>query len=204
MSGSPASSRAAVLLLTSPLPSAAAPPGCDPAAFTAAMAEDVLTVFAELDQIDEVIAFCDPAGERLARSIAWPGTSLLHVPAPATPADVLHRVAALGYRQAALVAADAPDLPALHLAKVFSALDSATAAAAVAVNGGVVILASRLPPTGELGAADMDRPPPPGVRQTLPWRRLRWPADLALLDPGLEGWEATRGLLSAGSSPGST
>jgi hypothetical protein len=29
------------------------------------------------------------------------------------------------------------------------------------------------------------------------WRRLRTPADLGGLDPGLEGWEATRALLSA-------
>jgi len=30
------------------------------------------------------------------------------------------------------------------------------------------------------------------------WRRQRGPADLAALDPGLEGWEATRRLLLGG------
>jgi hypothetical protein len=28
------------------------------------------------------------------------------------------------------------------------------------------------------------------------WHRLRTPADVASLDPGLEGWETTRALLS--------
>jgi hypothetical protein len=31
------------------------------------------------------------------------------------------------------------------------------------------------------------------------WHRLRAPADLAALDPGLEGWEATRALLTQGA-----
>jgi hypothetical protein len=29
------------------------------------------------------------------------------------------------------------------------------------------------------------------------WHRLRTPADLTRLDPGLEGWDNTRALLSA-------
>jgi len=195
------SERVAVLLLGAAA-ATAAPPGCDAAAFAAAMAEDVLTVFAELDGIDEAIAYCDPAGAALARSIAWPGTVLVETAAPAAPPEVLHRVARLGYRQAAIVAADAPDLPALHLAKAFSALDSAAASVALAVDGGVVVLASRLPPSDDLADVAMDGLPPAGVRRTLPWRRLRHPRDIAQLDPGLEGWEATRALLSAGSSPG--
>lgn len=190
--------RVAVLLLGASL-APAAPPGCDGMALAAAMAEDVLTVFAELDGIDEAIAFQQPANGELARSIAWPGTVFIEA---LTPTGVLRRTAELGYQQAALVVADAPDLPGLHLAKAFSALDSAVAATALAVNGGMVILASRLPSPADLDSVDMDGPPPPGVRQTLPWRRLRQPADLARLDPGLEGWETTRALLSTGSSPG--
>lgn len=190
--------RAAVLLLTGADASGAAPPGCDGHALAAAMAEDVLTVFAELDDVDEVIAFSEPR-RVLAEAIGWPGTTLLCVPAEATPADVLSRLAGMGYREAALVAPDAPDLPALHVAKAFSALGTSPAAVALAVNGGVVILASRLPPPAGLDGAALDRAAPPGLRETLPWHRLRRPADLALLDPGLEGWEATRGLLSAGA-----
>ncbi|MBA2416095.1 MAG: DUF2064 domain-containing protein [Geodermatophilaceae bacterium] len=201
-----------VVLLLGASVAQAAPPGCDGVALAAAMAEDVLAVFSELDGIDEAIAFRDPAGAELARSIAWPGTALIELAAAASPADLLCAVAERGYRQAAIVAPDAPDLPALHLAKAFSALGSAAAAVALAVNGGVVIVASRLPASADLddfdldvfdldgfqrsGAAAPDRSLPAGVRQTLPWHRLRRPADLALLDPGLEGWEATRGLLS--------
>jgi hypothetical protein len=33
------------------------------------------------------------------------------------------------------------------------------------------------------------------VESTPEWRRLRGPADLATLDPALEGWDATRALL---------
>lgn len=187
-----------VVLMLGAAVSAAAPPGCAGADLAAAMAEDVFAVFSELDGVDEAIAFADPAGAELARSIAWPGTLLVEV---ASGADALREFSRRGYRQAALVAADAPDLPALHLAKVFSALDSAPAATALAVNGGAVIVASRLPPRPDLDGVDLDGPPHPGVRQTLPWRRLRRPADLALLDPGLEGWEATRALLTTGSNP---
>ncbi|MGI8530995.1 MAG: DUF2064 domain-containing protein [Geodermatophilaceae bacterium] len=150
--------RAAVLLLTGADASSAAPPGCDGHALAAAMAEDVLTVFAELDDVDEVIAFSEPR-RVLAEAIGWPGTTLLCVPAEATPADVLSRLAGMGYREAALVASDAPDLPALHVAKAFSALGTSPAAVALAVNGGVVILASRLPPPAGLGGAALPAAP---------------------------------------------
>jgi hypothetical protein len=36
------------------------------------------------------------------------------------------------------------------------------------------------------------------VARATEWHRLRQPADLAYLDPRLEGWEATRALLSGG------
>jgi hypothetical protein len=38
-------------------------------------------------------------------------------------------------------------------------------------------------------------PHPGDVQSTADWRRLRSPADLASLDPVLEGWENTRALL---------
>jgi hypothetical protein len=75
---------------------------------------------------------------------------------------------------------------------------------------GLVALAARLPLPGWLAAAldgvDLDTPdalarlraaaPRPGlVPQGPGWHRLRTPADLRLLDPGLEGWENTRAIL---------
>ena len=75
---------------------------------------------------------------------------------------------------------------------------------------GLVALAARLPLPGWLAAAldgvDLDTPdalarlraaaPRPGlVPQGPGWHRIRTPADVRLLDPGLEGWENTRALL---------
>jgi len=190
--------RVAVLLLAGPVVSAAAPPGVGGAAFAAAMAEDVFTVFGDLDGVDEAIAHT-PAWTGLAQRIRWPQTRLFAVPEADAAAGALAAAAAAGYTEAVLVAADAPDLPALHLAKVFSALGTAAIAVAVSVTGGLVLLATRLPAptlTRTRSGADLDGGPPAGARETLPWRRLRQPADLARLDPGLEGWEATRALLS--------
>ena len=107
-----------------------------------------------------------------------------------------------------MVAADAPDLPGLLVAKPFSGMATAAVGAVPAEGGGLVVLATRLPAPGwlppdvDLDTADaVDR-----LRSTAPrrrdlvvaagWRRLRTPADLRGLDPGLEGWEATRALLS--------
>ena len=81
-------------------------------------------------------------------------------------------------------------------------------AAVPAAGGGLVVLASRLPAPDWLPAdLDLDTPDAvqrlrlaaPGRRDlavTPGWRRLRSRADLDGLDPGLEGWEATRALLS--------
>ncbi len=94
------------------------------------------------------------------------------------------------------------------IAKPFSALSSATVAVTPADGGGAVVLAGRLPVPGWLvaaGAGFDDRdlaerlqeaaPRRRDVRITPAWHRLRTPADVVRLDPGLEGWEATRALL---------
>jgi hypothetical protein len=91
-----------------------------------------------------------------------------------------------------------PDLPTL-----------ARAAAGGPTAQGLAVLGCRLPAPAWLGAdvADLDRPDAlDRLRAAAParrdlvvapaWRRLRAPADLAGLDPDLEGWEATRALLA--------
>jgi hypothetical protein len=125
----------------------------------------------------------------------------------ATPAEVFAALAVRGYAEAALVAADAPDLPGLLVAKPFSRLTGARVAAAPAAGGGLVVLAARLPAPGWLPAAltldtpdavERHRAAAPARRDlavTQGWHRLRTPGDLAGLDPGLEGWETTRSLL---------
>ena len=194
--------RAVVLLLAGPPAVRACPPGVAPDAFARALAEDVADLISELPGLDPLVA---AAPDRVAdaEDVVWPGTPVLET---GTPAGVFAALAARGYAEGAVVAADAPDLPGLLVAKPFAALAGAPVAASPATGGGLVVLASRLPVPGWLpGDLDLDEPyalerlrsaaPSGGVAVSPQWRRLRRREDLATLDPGLEGWEATRALL---------
>jgi hypothetical protein len=197
--------RAAALLLSGPPAARACPPGIAPAEFARAMAEDVADLLADLPGLEPVVA---AAPDRVAdaEDVVWPGTPVLEV--AGLPVDVLAVLAGQGYDEAAVFAADVPDLPGLLVAKPFSALSTAPVAAAPADGGGLVALACRLPVPAWLPVdIDLDEPyaverlkaaaPSPGdVVLTPAWRRLRRREDLAALDPDLEGWEATRALLA--------
>ncbi|MEU9024042.1 hypothetical protein [Actinomadura sp. NPDC048394] len=201
--------RCAAVLPFDPSGPPAAPPGVDGAEFRLAMLEDVYEVAAGLEFVTAALAV-DPDGPPDAETITWPGTPIVRAPAPAAAFAALH---ALGASEAALIVPDAPDLPPLLLGKLFRALGSAPAAACQAAGGnGLVALAARLPLPGWLAAAlddpgaGFDAPdalarlraaaPRPGlVPQGPGWHRIRTPADLRFLDPGLEGWENTRALL---------
>ena len=135
---------------------------------------------------------------------------------PGTSTDVLGVLDVLrdrGVEEIALVTADAPDLPGLMVAKTFGALRSAPVAVAPARGGGAVVVACRLSVPAWLAAVgiDLDVADPVGrlraaavrpadVACTPGWRRLRQPGDLTALDPGLEGWEATRALLDGSAA----
>ena len=197
--------RAAALLLAGPPAGRACPPGIAPAEFARAMAEDVADLLADLPGLEPVVA---AAPDRVAdaEDVVWPGTPVLEV--AGGPVDVLTALAEQGYDEAAVFAADVPDLPGLLVAKPFSALSTVPVAAAPADGGGLVALACRLPVPAWLPVdIDLDEPyaverlkaaaPRPGdVVLTPAWRRLRRREDLAALDPDLEGWEATRALLA--------
>ena len=196
------------MLLTGPPAVGACPPGIDPARFAGALAEDVVDLLAALADVDVAIA-CAPERVADAEAIRWPGTHLLRLASGAGPLAALDGLAGLGYDVGAVVAPDVPDLPGLVIAKPFSALSSALVAASPATNGGLAVLASRLPVPEWLRAAgplDLDdellprlqdaAPRRRDVRATPTWHRLRSVADLARLDPQLEGWDATRALLS--------
>ncbi|WP_307801275.1 hypothetical protein [Actinomadura violacea] len=207
--GTPAGDRVAAVLPFDPSGPSAAPPGVDDAEFRLALLEDVYEVAAGLEFVTAALVVA-PDTPAAAETITWPGTPIVHEAAPAAAFAALH---ALGAREAALIAPDAPDLPPLLIGKLFRALGSAPAAACQAAGGhGLVALAARLPLPGWLAAAldDLGAPldvpdglarlraaaPRPGlVPQGPGWHRLRTPADLRLLDPGLEGWENTRALL---------
>ncbi|SBT50923.1 hypothetical protein [Micromonospora narathiwatensis] len=112
------------------------------------------------------------------------------------------------YDQAAVVVADAPDLPGLTLGKLLRPLSSRPVAVAPAEGNGPGLLgvAARLPVPEWLPEVDLSTAAPADVRAAAPrpgdvavtagWHRLRGPADLAALDPALDGWDATRALLS--------
>lgn len=180
----------------------ATPPGADPAEFRLAVLEDTYEVVAGLELVSPVLALTgDDAG---AEAITWPGTEVVRTTGLR---DLLGTLARLGAEQAAVVAHDAPDLPSLLLGKLFRGLGGGEVAICPAKGGGLVALAARLPAPHWLGDIDLDTPDAPSrlraaagrpgaVRSGPGWHRLRTPADLSRLDPGLEGWDNTRLLLT--------
>jgi hypothetical protein len=180
------------------------PPGVDPAAWRTALAEDVVDLLARLAQAEPAVA-ATTADRPLAEQIAWPGMRIYEVAAP-TVRPVLEAAAAEGFDQAAVLAADAPDVPGMVLGKLLRPLESRPVAVAPSSRaGGLLGVATTLPPPAWLVDHDLDTasavmlrrtaPQPGDVQSTADWRRLRGPADLASLDPALEGWDNTRALL---------
>ncbi|MCP2340150.1 hypothetical protein [Actinomadura rupiterrae] len=182
------------------------PPGVDADEYRLALLEDTYEVVAGLELVTAALVL-DPPEQPDVEALTWPGTPIVREPTLPAAFAALH---ALGATEAALLAPDAPDLPPLLLGKLFRALGQAPAAACQAAGGGLVALAARLPLPSwletALADADLDAPdalsklraaaPRPGqIPQGPSWHRLRTPDDVALLDPGLEGWESTRALL---------
>ncbi|MFI2646362.1 MULTISPECIES: hypothetical protein [Micromonospora] len=180
------------------------PPGIDPTRWRSALAEDVVDLLATLNEVETAVAVT-PEDRWLADAVVWPGTAVHEVAEPAVDAVF---AALTGYDQAAVVVADAPDVPGLTLGKLLRPLSSRPVAVAPVEGSGAGLLgvAARLPVPEWLPALDLDTATPAEVRAAAPrpgdvavtaaWRRLRGPADLASLDPAFEGWEATRALLS--------
>lgn len=180
--------------------SAAAPEGVGPREFLEAIAEDTYEMVAGLELVTPVLVTSVPG----LVDLVWPGTEIVEIDEKATLREILAR---LGGDQAAVVGADAPDLPPLLIGKMFRELGRAQVVVCPAEYGGAVALATALP-LPEWADPDLDDPDlvatlraqAPGRRMvaTSPgWHRLRTPGDLARLDPGLEGWDNTRVLTSA-------
>jgi hypothetical protein len=179
------------------------PPGVDLAKWRAALAEDVVDLLAMLAEAEPAIA-ARPEDRALAEAIAWPGMRLYDVPT-ATVLPVLKAAAGDGFDQAAVIAADAADVPGMILGKLLRPLTTKPVAVAPGGAEGLLGVAARLPVPDWFPDADLDTATPMGLRKPAPnpsdvqstpdWRRIRGPADLATLDPALEGWENTRTLL---------
>lgn len=183
------------------------PPGVDRMAWRRALAEDACDLLATLAEVD-VGLVATPADTQLAESVRWPGTSIFTVPR-STPALALAAAYQNGYQHAAVLACDAPDLPAMLIGKLLQPLGRRQVSAAPA-GGALLGVAACLPAPDwllsvnpDLDTTDLARlcaaaGPPDEVATTPGWHRLRDPESLRLLDTDLEGWEATRALLSAG------
>ncbi|MGH3663098.1 MAG: NTP transferase domain-containing protein [Micromonosporaceae bacterium] len=181
------------------------PPGISSEEWSRALAEDAVDLLATLAEAEVALVASGPSGLALAEAVRWPSMPILEVEQE-RPSRALVAAAEQGFDQAAVLACDAPDLPAMLIGKLLQPLGRRTVAAAPATGGGLLGIAACLPPPEWLLAADPDLDSDIGhIRQAAPsqgvvaatpgWRRLRDPASFAGLDPHLEGWEATRALL---------
>lgn len=195
-----------VVVLVVPAVGSWAPPGRTPDAWRLALAEDTYEVLASLDLVDVAVAVTggDEAALSGVAALTWPGTPVYSVD-PERP--VLDAIEQAGPAAAVVaVSYDVPDLPGLLIGKLFRALGSADLAVTPAEDGTLAAIGVSLPAaawvqeaplTFDTPLADLDKLKPrrhaigigPG------WHRLRSAADIARLDPGLEGWDATRSLL---------
>jgi hypothetical protein len=196
--------RRVVIALLAPI--AWAPPGSDAVRWRRALAEDVVDLVASLAAADAAIAIGQGDAD-LAAAVAWPRMPVYKID-KAAPRPALDAAARDGYEQAAVLAADAPDVPGLLVGKLLQPLGTRHAAVAPATNGGLLGVAARLPVPEWFPDLDLDGAEPDDLRAAAPrralvavtpgWHRLREPADLARLDPALDGWDTTRALLSGG------
>jgi hypothetical protein len=208
MSTEAADRRRAAVVLARYGASSAAPEGIDAASFAAACLIDSYEVVADLIGVKSGIAGPPSVAEML-----WPDA--LHLPSDitlGTMADQLSEVA----DELVVLPADLPDLPGLVLAKLFKVLHRTDIAIAPERTGsGCVAIGVSLPLADWIpdDVFDLDHNPYPRLSGIAPrrsrcvltpaWHRLRTPADVDRLDPGLEGWEETRALLAGHSIAGS-
>jgi hypothetical protein len=187
---------------------AAAPPGIDPTAFADACLADTYETLADLVEVRSGVA-----GPPEVAELLWPGA--LHLSGELSVAGLADALADQA-DELVVVPADVPDLPGLVLAKLFKVLHRVDLATAPERAGaGCVALGLALPLASWLPAErlTLDHDPYPELLDLAPdrrrvargpdWHRLRTPADVHRLDPGLEGWDETRALLSGRSlAPG--
>ncbi|MFC0629033.1 DUF2064 domain-containing protein [Kribbella deserti] len=196
-----------VVVLVVPASGDWAPPGRDPEAWRLALAEDTYEVLAGLDRVDVAVAVVggDEAALAEIAALTWPGTAVY----PADPArPILSAVEQAGTAAAVVaVSHDVPDLPGLLIGKLFRALGSADIAVCPADDGTLAAIGVRFPVAEwveafspgfgtRLSELEDAKPRRHAVGVGPGWHRLQGPADLARLDPGLEGWDVTRSMLS--------
>lgn len=181
---------------------AATPPGIDPDAFAQACLADSYELLADLAEVRSGIVGDSPAIEALL----WPDA--VHLPSFGSLRTLAEALSAEA-DELVIIPAAVPDLPGLVIAKVFKALNRSDACIAPerGAEDGWVAFGLRLPWPDWLPdeldlAADLhDQLKVRAPRRTSlaigpDWHRMRTPASVHRLDPGLEGWDLTRALLS--------
>lgn len=195
-----------VVVLVVPAVGTWAPPGRTPDAWRLALAEDTYEVLASLDRVDVAVAVTggDETAVAQVAALTWPETPVYSVDSARPVLDAIEQAGPA----AAVVAVsyDVPDLPGLLIGKLFRALSSADLAVTPAEDGSLAAIGVSLPlapwitaaaPTFDTQLADLEhlKPRRHAIATGPGWHRLRSAADIARLDPGLEGWDATRSLL---------
>ena len=203
----------AVVLVVAPAATAAsAPAGLDAQAWWRGLTEDAADGVSSLESVRAAVAVSGDVDVAAVKDLVWPGTAVVRLPDEARTTEsrlvaTLDAAAALGGALGAVVSGDAPDLPGLVVAKLFSALEDAPVSIAPARGGGLVGLGARLPVpdwlrTASVGLDTADAverlhaaAPQRAVVVGPGWHRLRAANDVGHLDAGLAGWDATRALL---------
>jgi hypothetical protein len=175
-----------------------------PDELAAAMLSDVVDLVTSTPQVAPAV-LAPAARLESARVALWPGTPLVEVADGASVGALLAAVPGTGMVAVAVIAADAPDLPGLLLGKLFRAVSGRVDVAVCPADPhGLVAVAATLPLPGWLCGCPvrLDDPdalevlhaaaPPRGLSLAPGWHRVRTVADAQRLDPGLEGWDATR------------
>lgn len=186
-----------------------------PAPLVVAMLTDVIDLVADTAEVEPAVAVAAGYNAPIP-PLTWPGTDIVSVPQDPSVADVLQAVETTSAHAVAVVACDVPDMPSLLLGKLFSALAGprgASVAVCPADGGGLVAVAAMAPLSGWLrqlpvrfddsdAVAQMHAGAPLAELSVGPgWHRVRTGDDLSRLDPGLEGWDATRSYLDDLSRP---
>lgn len=193
--------RRVALVLARHTAATGAPPGIEAGAFADCCLADSYEVLADLVEVRSGIA----GGSVAVEELVWPGAvrvSDAHS-CRSVAVELTDRADEL-----VLVPGDVPDLPGLVVAKVFKALQRASICIAPERDGdGCAALGLRLPwPAWLPPDLDLDDNPLARLRALAPkpslvatgpaWHRMRTGSSIRHLDPGLEGWEMTRALLS--------
>lgn len=197
----PVEVRRLALVVASHSAAAATPPGIHAPAFAECCLADSHEVLADLVGVSSGIV----GDKGTLDDLLGPGAVGL---SKMSGSRAIARAVADRASELVLMPGDVPDLPGLVVAKVFKALQRAEVCVAPERGGdGCAAFGVRLPwPDWLNDDLDLDVNPLARLRALAPerarvavgpdWHRMRTRVSSARLDPGLEGWEMTRALLS--------